>query len=197
MPEEIEPFARQYPQQMLSVGLHPWYIAHNYLQALDTVATYAIHPSVYAIGECGIDKLTETPLPLQEEIFIKQALIAEKAQKPLIIHSVKTYNEIIHLKKELKPHAPWILHGFRGKTSIAQELIHHQFCLSFGNTLIHIPNVVRYIPLEKIFFETDDATVNIEEVYQNFSKLRGITIETLKAQIDENFKRTFLKNSTC
>jgi len=188
---------QQHPAQMCSVGLHPWHINERYEQELETVARFASSPQVVAIGEAGLDKLTGTPFPLQQAVFLQQAAIAEKVQKPLIIHCVKAYPELIRLKKELNPRNTWIIHGFRGKAAIAQELILHDFCLSFGKGLDYLEKTICSVPLEKIFLETDDSLTNIEQVYETFSKTRPVSIEILKNQINKNFDQIFQNRIRC
>ena len=86
------------PTLPFSVGIHPWFL-DNWQEQLEALATLASHPNCWAIGECGIDKNTSTPLPLQQQIFTEQIAIAEALQKPLIIHCVKAYSEVIALRQ--------------------------------------------------------------------------------------------------
>ena len=66
-------------------------------------------------------------MALQETVFIRQAKMADAAGKPLIVHLVKATDALLRLKKELKPRVPWIIHGFRGKAQLAEELLRHGF----------------------------------------------------------------------
>jgi TatD DNase family protein len=66
----------------------------------------------FALGECGLDKITASDFELQKVVFKKQIQLSEKHQKPLIIHCVKAHQELIEIKKELKPKQVWIFHGF-------------------------------------------------------------------------------------
>ena len=100
------------PTLPFSVGIHPWFL-DNWQAQLDAVVTLASHPNCWAIGECGIDKNTSTPLPLQQQIFTEQIAIAEALQKPLIIHCVKAYSEVIALRQRTHARQLWVLHGFR------------------------------------------------------------------------------------
>ena len=40
----------------------------------------------FALGECGLDKITASDFELQKEVFKKQIQLSEKYKKPLIIH---------------------------------------------------------------------------------------------------------------
>lgn len=54
---------------------------------------------VWAIGECGLDKYSQVDFDIQKQYFIKQIELSELTHKPLIIHCVKAYNELLNLKK--------------------------------------------------------------------------------------------------
>ena len=123
------------PLNWYSVGLHPWRLdRYDWEDATFRFAFEAIlcHPQVIAVGEAGLDKLASTPLARQMEAFRYQAGQADALGKPLIIHAVNTIDELLALRKELRPSVPWIIHGFRGKPSQADAYLRHGFYLSFG-----------------------------------------------------------------
>ncbi len=89
---------------MYSIGIHPWHIQRENIQKeLNLLEKYVGLPNVKAIGECGLDKLCETDFNRQKEVFLLQTAISEKVGKPLIIHCVKSFDEIIYLKKKVQP----------------------------------------------------------------------------------------------
>lgn len=190
-PSEIEASLHNQPQQYYSLGLHPWYIKTDYQKELDIVTAFANNAQVLAIGETGFDKVCNSPFELQQEVFIQQANLAESIQKPLIIHCVKAYSEIIQLKKELQPTVPWILHGYRGKKEITQQLLPHGFYFSLGNGISLLQESVTFIPLEKLFFETDEGKESIEEIYAKGAQIKQVDVESLLKKIDENFRKLF------
>lgn len=121
------------PGLRYSVGIHPWSIPYASAEAWATTCLLALDRRVLAIGETGLDRLKgDAPLDLQTEWLCRHAALAEEVGKPLILHIVKCFPEIITLKSRLKPRQPWIIHGFRGKPALASELIRHGFRLSFG-----------------------------------------------------------------
>ena len=117
--------------QWCSVGIHPWYIYNNVQGQFLRLESAVLCPSVVAVGEAGLDKLSETPLDIQSDVFAKQAALAERSGKPLIIHCVKAWDELIMQRKSMKPRVPWIIHGFRGNGILAQQLLKQGFFLSF------------------------------------------------------------------
>jgi len=176
--------------QLYSLGLHPWKIREdNYSKGLDFIEKNAIFDSIKAIGECGLDRLCDTPWNLQEKTFIAHIKISEAIQKPLIIHCVKAFEELIAIKKEIKPHQSWIIHGFRGKPEQANRLINNGFCLSFGPK--YNEDSVKIIPLEKLFLETDDSGESIESVYEKISGTLKIEPNLLQNNIRGNINLHF------
>jgi tatD family protein len=164
----------QYPltantTEPFSVGIHPWYVENWKLQ-WEALVPLANHPNCWAIGECGLDKNITTPLPLQQEIFLKHIYLAETLELPLIIHCVKAYSEVLHLRKITKTKQLWILHGFRKNLKVAKECIAHNIALSFGKALSYSPQlqeVYKSISPEYRFFESDDEEMSISK-FTNF-----------------------------
>ena len=99
------------------------------------------------------------------------------------------------LKRSLNPTQPWIYHGF-SKKNILSEVLQEGIYVSFGHYLLNDFKILEASldkPLDKIFFETDDKQVEIEQIYSAFSKAKQITLQELKEIQFENFKRVFKK----
>lgn len=107
-PAEFDPLAGAY----YSVGIHPWYLTRENLDRQWEMLLAAIQcPQVLAIGEAGLDKLVRTDYMLQQEVFEKQAMLAHEMKYPLVIHAVRSANEIICLRKKMKPSNPGLYMG--------------------------------------------------------------------------------------
>lgn len=180
-----------------SIGIHPWYINKEKTEEeLSFIDKQLQLENCYAVGECGLDKLTETSFEYQINIFKQQVALSEKHQKPLIIHCVKSFQEIIQLKKELTLKQPWIIHGFNKNKQVALSLIKNGLFLSFGNQLLtsgKLQDSFLKTPLNKIFFETDASDINIKDIYQKAAMIKGINLEKLKEIIHQNFNSIFIK----
>ncbi|MDR2627263.1 MAG: TatD family hydrolase [Dysgonamonadaceae bacterium] len=170
-----------------SIGIHPRNINGKRLpEYLHFIEQHLPSACVKAIGECGLDRLCETPRELQLQTFRLQIGLSEKFRKPVIIHCVKAFDELIALHKEIQPQQSWIIHGFRGKPQQMQQLVKQGFYLSFG---IHFnEETLRKMPLERLFLENDDAGISIKQVYQNALNPIACTEETLSAQIAQNME---------
>ncbi len=180
----------------VSVGIHPWYAdAENWRQQLQKVEELAPNENVLAIGECGLDRMISMPLDKQLFIFNEQVKLAEKLRKPVIIHCVRAFSELLQWKKQRKPTVPLIVHGFNNKPEIAQQLLTHHFYFSFGTALLQLNSnaskVIKTLPPEKIFLENDDRSIPIEIIYEAAATQLQITISELKNQIWANFAAVF------
>lgn len=178
-----------------SIGLHPWCIHKDIIEEeLLIVEEKLQHKNCFAIGECGLDKITETNFELQKIVFEKQILLSEKYKKPVIIHCVKAFQEVIQLKKELKPKQTWLLHGFNKNIQVAQSLLKSGILVSFGAAIIKnkkLESIVAKTPLDKMFLETDNAAIEIQEIYQKTANLKHIEVAELQKKIAQNFKKIF------
>lgn len=180
-----------------SIGIHPWYINSKELQKdFLKVESYLEHQNCYAVGECGLDKLSKVDFNTQLKVFKKQIELSEEYCKPLLIHCVKSFQELLQLKKEINPQQEWIIHGFVKNLQVATSLIKQNCYLSFGNHLLKsskLEEVFKNISIDSIFLETDDKDVNIKDVYKKAAIIKEIEIENLKQKIDQNFNKVFKK----
>jgi len=193
----------QYPQEFngsfpfYSIGIHPWYISESRLaEDLKIIEEKLQTSNCLAIGECGLDKKIEVSLELQRSVFEKQLALAEKYKKPVVIHCVAAFQEIIAIKKKMQISVPMVIHGFSKNSQIAEQLIKEGFYISFGKYLLKNPGlktVFQNIPNDRFFLETDTIEENIEQVYDIAAKYKDITIRELQNIISSNFENVFQK----
>lgn len=169
------------PQQLFSAAVHPWNLTSDIPAGLlERVEKFASDPQVAIIGETGIDLPKGGPLFRQMTVFKKMIELSEKVEKPLLIHDVKAHDIIIGIYKEMRPRQPWIIHGFRGKPSVAGMFTREGIYLSFGQ--LFNPVTVHNIPHELILAETDESGLPISEIIHFISEARGIDMTHLIAE---------------
>jgi TatD DNase family protein len=178
-----------------SFGIHPWFLdENNQNQQLNSVINIAGNPLIAAIGEAGFDKIKGPSMDLQSKIFEAQIAISEEHKKPLIIHCVRAWDELLAARKKLKPVMPWMVHGFRGNPKLAEQLISKGLYLSFWFNYILRPesaDLLKSIPKDRIFLESDGAEVNIADIYNKVSVDLKISVEDLKSMILSNYFNFF------
>lgn len=196
--KEVLEIVNQYPYDFnpevayFSIGIHPWYIDTNrtdeYLKKIEEKLTM---PNCLALGECGLDKRIDTSLEIQQEVFEKQLILAQKHKKPVILHCVAAYQEVIAIKKKMNINEPMIVHGFSKNLQVAQSLLENGFYLSFGKYLLRNPelaSVFLQVPDDRFLLETDTISETILAVYDKAASIKKIDIEK---QVSKNFTHIF------
>jgi TatD DNase family protein len=182
--------------QPVSIGLHPWNIKlSEVVDNLSVLESLSRNENVLAIGECGLDRNISVLIDKQIEIFKHQINIANEVKKPMIIHNVKSYSDILNILKNDDVKTPWILHGYNANKIISKKLLEYDVYFSFGDSILknssRTTEVLSEIPLDRIFFETDDGESIIYEIYEKAAEILEINIEDLKNQIYSNFIKIF------
>ncbi len=181
-------------KQLVSYGVHPWDTLLP--DRVKLLGEYTMLNNLIAIGECGFDKFKAGNYQEQETLFIQHVNISEKVHKPLIIHCVGYFNEILTLKKKLNVKQTWIVHGFKGHHQLASQLVRAGIYLSFGADIIKPNNKVikalRSLSPNSFFLETDESTVSIQEVYFRVAELLNIELILLKDHQQKLFKKCFI-----
>lgn len=176
----------------ISIGIHPWY---GHLQELPKSMKYlnvlAKQHNVKLIGECGLDKLQGEGMTNQLQMLEAQINLAEQLNKPVILHCVKAFDELIALKKKFKPSVPMMIHGFNKKYEMAQQLMAQGFYLSFGAAVLKSDEITKVLKEtdQPFFLETDDSDVDIVEIYERVAEIKKISLDKLKDVIFANWKK--------
>ncbi len=199
-PDVLE-LVNQYPQEFedtipfYSIGIHPWFIVKERLEAdLEIMESKAQEKNCLAVGECGLDKRIEIPFDLQQSVFERQLAIAENYKKPVVIHCVGAFQEVIEIKNRLNITVPLLIHGFSKKEQVAKQLIANGFYISFGKYLLQNPeleSVFRSVPNDRFFLETDTIEEGIRDVYALAAKYKGIELNELEGIIENNYNKVF------
>ena len=178
-----------------SIGLHPWHVTETgWKEAYKNLQQWCHHRHVVAIGECGLDKVCGTSFSLQQEVFKQQVQLAKELNKPLLVHCVKAYQEVLQLLQEQTLSVPVVFHGFNKSTELGLELVKKGYYLSFGKKLLQstrLRQLLLQIPSSSFFLETDDAALSIAEVYQITAATLQIQEKALSLQLAENVARVF------
>lgn len=165
-------------------------------------------PKVVAIGECGLDyyRLEGDTKKVQEEAFIQQIEMANRLDKPLMLHIRNAYEDSLAL---LKAHAKvkGDVHFFAGDWNVAKQFLDFGFTLSFTGVLTFARDydeVVRNAPLDMLLTETDAPYVApkpyrgkrnepayVVEVAKAIAEIRGEPLEKVGEQLAANARRVF------
>ena len=191
----------QYPQEFndeipnYSIGIHPWFIVENCIESdLAFIESKLKEKNCLAIGECGLDKRIEIPFETQQAVFERQLLLAEQYQKPVVIHCVAAFQELIAIKKRLKISVPFLIHGYSKNELVAKELLANGCFISFGKYLLRMPqleSVFKDMPIDRFFLETDTDEQTIKEVYELAAQYKGLSVAQIQEIVNTNFRKVF------
>ena len=180
--------AQTHAQTIDTVGIHPWHAASGDIAEIRSLA-----PTVDAVGEIGLDYACKVPREEQMSVFRAQLEIAERLEKPVVLHCVRAFEEAMKVIGEYRLKAV-IFHGFIGSIEQAQRAVKQGYYISFGERTFRSPKSIealRATPLSQLFVETDESTTPIEEIYAKIAELRGVSTKDLLAATEENFRKIF------
>lgn len=181
-------------EKYFSLGIHPYnanLIEDNFLK----IQQLASKKNCLAIGEIGLDRLKGPDLEIQKQVFTKQIMIAESMGLPVILHCVKSWNEVAEIKRQINPQQTWVFHGFN-KVGILKSVLEHGLMIGIGASILtnkKLQEALLNVPDEYLLLETDDAPVDIFEIYKKVSEIKQISLQALEEIVEQNFKRTFKK----
>lgn len=173
--------------------------------------------------------ITEEQKKLQKELFVTQIEVAKELSLPLIIHTRPSagttpfsagrdaYDDMYDILKNHPLH--FILHCYQGDMEITKkfmELLDVYF--SFAGNITYpikksaigtkddLQETLKFIPLERLFVETDcpylapegkrgerNEPAYVQITAQKICALKGITMTDLEAALDENFRQVFTR----
>lgn len=165
---EVVPWLMRQPEAgvvgspSFSLQLHPWHLkGRSDITAFETMAfQLAANPAFVAVGECGLDSLCGVELSLQHEAFLAALRIAKQLQRPVIIHCVRLWQEMMSDVQEVLTtqeciKMPVVIHGFRKGPQLARQLLDAGFSISLGTR--YNEEVKPMIPPDRLYFETDQT----------------------------------------
>ncbi len=185
---EFEVAKELHQRHSFSCGIHPWYSDDS-----DTQMAYlreiSSNSRIIAIGETGLDKLKGPSFEVQTPVFKKHIEISETLGKPVVIHCVKAWEELLKVRKDTKPIQPWIIHGYRGKPDLTKILIKEGFYFSVGDN-INVDSM-QYIPIDRLFCETDEGEMSIYDVYLQAANSLNLDLVEFADAVKENVHKLF------
>ncbi len=142
-----------------TMGVHPSEVGNINEDDLLWIEAQAGDPRIIAIGEIGLDFYRgETNQSEQEALLERMLELARQLALPAIIHHRKAGKrtlEIIHASDLSRG----VFHCFSEGIEFAREALNLGFHISFTGNITykksHLPEVVAFIPLERLMLETD------------------------------------------
>lgn len=170
-----------------AVGIHPWHTEDDVEAQMQALAEAAQNEQVMAIGETGLDSLRGAPLEVQMRLFERHIALAEALGKPLVIHCVRTSQQVLKAWSESRKSVVWAIHGFRGNSRVVAPLVKAGFYISFGERFN--ADALRAVPLDRFFAETDESTLPIGQIISQLAVALQMPPERLESIVAVNLAR--------
>ena len=164
--------------------------------------------NIVAIGEIGLDyHYDNSDREKQKELFERQLFLADKYNKPVIIHSRDATEDTIKLLKRY-PKVRGVIHCFSGSLETAEIYLKLGYKLGIGGVITFknskLSKVIECIPTESIVLETDapylapepkrgktNEPANVIFIAKYISNLKQITLDELSKITEKNIKEIF------
>lgn len=190
-------FGHPAPTQIHTLGRHPWFVERmlNNVE-LGSFQKELMKENCIGLGEIGLDKLKGPEFELQLHVFEQLLELNRSINKPVILHCVKAFDELMRIKQKFPEIQFWCVHGFNKSPQLALQLINQGFYLSMnpGNKPSErYKKLLKNITLDIFFLETDDhSELSIDEIYLNAAKMLEIDLPELQEQVKSNFNSFFI-----
>ena len=164
---------------------------------------------IRAIGEIGLDYYwNKDNKDVQKEYFIKQIEIANKLDKPIVIHTRDAFIDTIDILKNNTVNRKGIVHCCPLNQELIKEGLKLGFYISFSGNITFknakSEGCINLVPLDKILIETDSPYLtpepnrgkrndsrNVKYVAQRIADVKGISIEEIAKQTYINANRIY------
>ncbi|AHG72375.1 Deoxyribonuclease [Mannheimia sp. USDA-ARS-USMARC-1261] len=194
----------------LSCGVHPLNVEDEPFD-YDKLFEFAQDPKVVAIGETGLDyHYTPETKALQQSLFVQQIEIANKLNKPLIIHSRSAHQDTMDiLEQNNAEKCGGVLHCFTEDWTMAKRALDIGFYISISGIITfrnaeELRDVVRKVPLDRLLVETDspylapipyrgkpNQPAYVRETCEYVATLKGVSTEEFARITTENVQNLF------
>ena len=177
-----------------SVGVHPWRADATEEQLRDAYARIERCAQVggfVAIGECGLDWVSNVAREAQMAVFEQQLELAARLSVPVVLHCVRAFEEVMcALKRKSVKRA--VFHSFIGSVQQAERVVHEGYFCSFSPRSLasaRTCEAIRSVAPSALLIESDESAVPIAAVYERVAELRGCSIDELRQIACDNYKR--------
>jgi len=218
---QVAEMAKQSDAAIPAFGVHPWKVKDLSPDWLDKLIMYLRRHPDAAVGEVGLDKWVKNhAIERQKQVLAEQVEVAIDLNRPLCLHCLQAWGAMIDLLEETgTPQAGILLHAFGGPKELVSELVDLGAYFSFSGYYLKagkeaVRDIFADLPEDRVLVETDapdmampksmrshhlldesgkalNHPANLVRVYEKLAELRGVSLEKLTEQVEQNFRRLF------
>jgi TatD DNase family protein len=203
--------AQAFANVYATVGMHPHDAKDVGADELKTLRDLASHPKVVAVGETGLDYFyNHSPHDVQQRVFAQFIHMARATKLPIIVHERDAARQAVELlRAEGGGELRGVIHCFTGNYEAAGAYLDLGFYLSFTGIITFknadaLREVVRKVPLEKMFVETDSPYLTpvphrgkrnepayVRFVAETIANVKGVTVDEVARTTTNNVRALF------
>lgn len=205
--KEVLDLLEKYSWMYGAIGIHPESADSYTDEDLKYIEEHINDEKVVAIGEIGLDYYwTKDNKEKQKELFEYQLKLAERVNKPVIVHSREATQDTIDILK--KYNVRGVIHSFSGSYETACIYIKMGFLLGINGVITfkncNLNDVVAKLDLGNIILETDSPYLtpvpyrgkrndssHVFDIAKYICDLKGCTLEELAKETNGNISRCF------
>jgi TatD DNase family protein len=187
------------------LGIHPHEAAGD--STTEDLRAALADPRAVAVGETGLDYYRDyAPRDRQQERFAEQLALARELRKPIVIHTRAAEREVA---QALAAHdGDVVLHCF-SSPQLLRPALEHGWYVSFAGNVTYknaadLRVAASQVPPERVLAETDAPYLSpqprrgkrnepafVVHTLETLARARGVHVDALEAQIEENASRLF------
>ncbi len=206
---EVVELVNRYKKVYGVIGIQPEEIDKLTLNSYKIIEENINNPKIVGIGEIGLDYYWDDSKKKQQiEIFRNMLSIAEKYNKPVVIHSRDAIQDTYNIISEY-PTVKCVLHCYSSSLEMAKEFVKKGVMLGIGGVVTFknskkLVEVVKEIPLENLLLETDSPYLspepyrgkqnkpnNVMLVAKKIAEIKNISVEEVIEVTTNNAKKVF------
>lgn len=188
-----------------AVGVHPSDTGDMTQDDIETLREWSREPKILAIGEIGLDyHYPEPAREIQKNWFIRQLMLAQEENLPVVIHSRDAAADTLEILKEYGRGLGGVIHCFSYTKEMAAEYVKLGYYIGIGGVVTFknarkLAEAVEVIPLERLVLETDcpylspephrgtrNSSLNLTYVAQTLAQLKGVSYDEIIRQTEQN-----------
>jgi len=167
-------------------------------------------PRVVAVGETGLDYYRKFgDKDSQIELFIAQLELADRLDKPVIIHNRDAGSDVLEILRQKVPRRGGVLHCYSEDWDYAQQALELNIYISFAGNLTYrnarnLHETAKNMPLDRILIESEspfmvpsayrgkrNKPAYLPETAKFLAEIRELPEDELAAAVFENTCRFF------
>ncbi|MCR5223759.1 MAG: TatD family hydrolase [Bacilli bacterium] len=204
---EVIENSKKYDNYYFCLGIHPEEVNDNLEELTKIIEDNINNPKFVAIGEIGLDYYwTKDNKEKQIEIFEYQLKLAEKYNKPVIVHSREATKDTEDILA--KYNVVVDIHCFSGSKETADIYTKRGYYIGVGGVFTfknsNLKDIIKDIPLDNILLETDSPYLSpvphrgetnepayIRDIGEYLASIKNITLEDVKNKTTKNATKIF------